>query len=102
MLHCAHLYFCCTLYINFCNLHNFPTEPTVERLCFYIVYMSHHIKPTSVKLYLSDICAKLKPSTLMSSLSAHQNSLTRCLLVVLNCMAPLLKGNAHSLRVTYS
>ncbi len=50
-----------TSYITFCNLHNFPTEPTVERLCFYIVYMSHHIKPTSVKLYLSGICAKLEP-----------------------------------------
>ncbi len=61
MLHCAHLYFCCTLYINFCNLHNFPTEPTVERLCFYIVYMSHHIKPTSMKLYLLGICAELEP-----------------------------------------
>src|SRR5260221_2355842 len=50
-----------TSYITFCNLHNFPTEPTVERLCLYIVYMSHHIKPTSVKLYLSGICAKLEP-----------------------------------------
>src|SRR5258705_5257809 len=50
-----------TSYISFCELHNFPTEPTVERLCFYIVYMSHHIKPTSVKSYLSGICAKLEP-----------------------------------------
>src|SRR5258708_19531696 len=48
-------------YITFCDLHNFPTKPTVERLCFYIVYMSHHIKPTSVKSYLLGICAKLKP-----------------------------------------
>src|SRR5260221_975357 len=50
-----------TSYISFCQLHEFPTEPTVERLCFYIVYMSHHIKPTSIKSYLSGICAELEP-----------------------------------------
>ena len=50
-----------TSYISFCELHHFPTEPMVERLCFYIVYMSHHIKPTSVKSYLSGICAELEP-----------------------------------------
>jgi len=48
-------------YITFCDLHHFPTEPTVERLCFYIVYMSHFIKPTSMKSYLSGICVELKP-----------------------------------------
>ncbi len=50
-----------TSYITFCNLHNFPTEPTVEQLCFYIIYMLHHIKPSSMKSYLSGICAELKP-----------------------------------------
>src|SRR5258708_21774307 len=50
-----------TSYITFCDLHEFPTEPTVERLCFYIVYMLHHIKPTSIKSYLSGICAELEP-----------------------------------------
>src|SRR5258708_12710681 len=50
-----------TSYISFCALHHFPTEPTVERLCFYIVYMSHHIKPTSIKSYLSGICVELEP-----------------------------------------
>src|SRR5258705_11807889 len=50
-----------TSYISFCELRHFPTEPTVERLCFYIVYMSHHIKPTSIKSYLSGICAELEP-----------------------------------------
>ncbi len=48
-------------YITFCDLHHFPTEPMVERLCFYIVYMLHFIKPTSIKSYLSGICAKLEP-----------------------------------------
>ncbi len=50
-----------TSYISFCELHHFPTKPTVERLCFYIVFMSHHIKPTSVKSYLSGICVELEP-----------------------------------------
>src|SRR5258708_4768716 len=48
-------------YITFCDLHHFPTKPMVERLCFYIMYMSHFIKPTSVKSYLSGICAELEP-----------------------------------------
>src|SRR5258708_22443365 len=57
-------------------------QPTVERLCFYIIYMSHFIKPTSVKSYLSGICAELKPfypdvrSIHASKLINH--TLTRC------------------------
>src|SRR5258707_502750 len=50
-----------TSYITFCDLHGFPTEPTIERLCYYIVYMLHHIKPSSIKSYLSGICAELEP-----------------------------------------
>src|SRR5258708_8095242 len=50
-----------TSYISLYELHNFTTKPTVERLCFYIVFMSHHIKPTSVKSYLSGICVELEP-----------------------------------------
>src|SRR5258708_33709767 len=71
-----------TSYITFCDLHHFPTEPTVERLCFYIVYMLHHIKPTSVKSYLSGICTELEPfypdihSIRSSKLVNH--TLTRC------------------------
>src|SRR5258708_6019746 len=83
MLHCAHLYFCCTLYINFCNLHSFPTEPTVKRLCFYIVYMSHHIKPMSVKLYLSGICTELEPFY-PDIHSIHSSKLVNCTLA--GCM----------------
>ena len=30
-------------------------------LSFFIVYMSHRIKPSSVKFYLSGICTKLEP-----------------------------------------
>src|SRR6266436_1816658 len=69
-------------YITFCDLHHFPTEPTVERLCFYIVYMSHFIKPTSVKSYLSGICAELKPfyPDVRSIRSSHliNHTLTGC------------------------
>ncbi len=50
-----------TSYLSFCDPHEFPTKPTVKRLCFYIVYMSQQIKPTSVKSCLSRICAELEP-----------------------------------------
>ena len=48
-------------YISFCHLHELSTDPTIEKLCFYIVFTLHHIKPSSVKSYLSGICAELKP-----------------------------------------
>ena len=47
-------------YVTFCRLHSFPIEPTPDTLSFYVVYMSHHIKPTSVKSYLSGICSQLE------------------------------------------
>ena len=50
-----------TSYISFCHLHEFSTEPTIEKLCFYIVFTSHHIKPSLVKSYLSGICTELEP-----------------------------------------
>ena len=76
----AHTYTSATTsYINFCDLHNFSTEPTVERLCFYIIYMSHHIKPTSVKSYLLGICAKLEPFY-PDICSIHSSKLINCTL----------------------
>ncbi|KAF8585598.1 hypothetical protein K439DRAFT_1255550, partial [Ramaria rubella] len=39
----------------------FCGEPTIDILSFYIVYMSHHIKPQSVGSYLSGICNLLEP-----------------------------------------
>jgi len=51
-------------YVTFCHLHDFPIEPTPDTLSFYVVYMRHHIKPTSVKSYLSSeeraICHRVK------------------------------------------
>jgi hypothetical protein len=48
-------------YITFCQLHNRDPEPTEDTLSFYVVYMSHHIKPDSVDSYLSGICNQLEP-----------------------------------------
>ena len=48
-------------YLTFCHTHTFPTDPTPNTLSFYVVYMSHHIKPTSVDSYLSGICNQLEP-----------------------------------------
>jgi hypothetical protein len=47
-------------YVTFCRLHSFPIEPTPDTLSFYMVYMSHHVKPTTVKSYLSGICSQLE------------------------------------------
>jgi hypothetical protein len=48
-------------YLTFCTSHHRSFEPTIETLTFYIVYMCHHIKPQSVKTYLSGICNQLEP-----------------------------------------
>src|SRR5258708_17186052 len=47
-------------YTTFCEQHHFPIQPTPDTLSFYIVYMSHHIQPRSVKSYLSGISAELE------------------------------------------
>jgi hypothetical protein len=48
-------------YLTFCKAHKFPIAPTPDTLSFYIVYMSHHISPSSVTSYLSGICNRLQP-----------------------------------------
>jgi hypothetical protein len=47
-------------YITFCRIHNFPIEPTPDTFSFFVVYMSHHIRPESVDSYLSGICNQLE------------------------------------------
>ncbi|KAF8576080.1 hypothetical protein K439DRAFT_1263413, partial [Ramaria rubella] len=42
-------------------IHDFPIEPTVDTLSFYVIFMCHHIKPQSVGSYLSGICNTLEP-----------------------------------------
>jgi hypothetical protein len=48
-------------YLNFCKIHNFPTDPTADTLSFFIVYMSKHINPRSLPGYLSGIISRLEP-----------------------------------------
>lgn len=47
-------------YLDFCKSHDFPITPTPDTLSYYVVYMCHHIKPSSVKSYLSGICNQLE------------------------------------------
>ncbi|KAJ8519646.1 hypothetical protein ONZ45_g3460 [Pleurotus djamor] len=47
-------------YINFCNIHDFPLTPTADTLSFFVVFMSFHIKVSSVDSYLSGICNELE------------------------------------------
>ena len=48
-------------WLAFVNLYKFPFEPTLETLSYFIVYMSHHINPRSVKCYLSGLVQQLEP-----------------------------------------
>jgi hypothetical protein len=43
------------------RLHDFPVDPTPDTLSFYTVWKSSHLKPKSVKSYLSGICQQLEP-----------------------------------------
>ena len=47
-------------WISFVEMHHFPIEPNSEILSFFIVYMSHHINPRSVKSYLSGLVQQLE------------------------------------------
>ena len=48
-------------YLKFVLLHKLPIEPTEDILSLYTVYMSFHIKPSSVDSYLSGISQQLEP-----------------------------------------
>ena len=61
-------------YLNFVKMHDFPLEPTSETLSLFTVYMSHHIKPSSVATYLSGICQQLEPY-FPNVRSAHNSTL---------------------------
>ena len=43
-------------YLTFCRIHDHPITPTVNTLSFFIVYMSAHIRPDSVAVYLTGVC----------------------------------------------
>ncbi|KAL1695678.1 hypothetical protein GGG16DRAFT_31373, partial [Schizophyllum commune] len=42
-------------------IHDFPITPTTDTLSFYVVFMSRHLKPKTVGVYLSGICNQLEP-----------------------------------------
>lgn len=48
-------------WLAFISMHQFPIEPTPDSLSFFIIYMSHHIHPKSVKSYLSGLVQQLEP-----------------------------------------
>jgi hypothetical protein len=47
-------------WLAFVQLHHFPIEPNPDTMSFFIVYMSRHIRPRSVKSYLSGIVQQLE------------------------------------------
>ena len=51
----------CNSYLTFVRIHNFPVEPTPASLSFFVVFMSHHISPRSVRTYLSGLINQLQP-----------------------------------------
>ena len=48
-------------YLTFVRFHDLPVEPTPDTLSYFVVFMSHHIKPKSIDTYLSGICQQLEP-----------------------------------------
>src|SRR5882724_6999359 len=48
-------------YLTFCKIHQIPINPSTDTLSFYVVFMAHHIKPTSMSQYLSGIVSSLEP-----------------------------------------
>jgi hypothetical protein len=48
-------------YLSFCKNHNIDIEPSTDSLSFFTVYMSFHIRPSSVESYLSGIQSELEP-----------------------------------------
>lgn len=53
----CHVYFShLKSYFCFINMHNLKLEPSPLNLALYIIYMSEHIKPSSIELYLTGIC----------------------------------------------
>lgn len=48
-------------YLRFIELHSLNVDPTDYNLALYVVYMSQHIKPSSVEIYLTGITHSLLP-----------------------------------------
>src|SRR5260370_6384212 len=87
-------------YLLFCDSHNFSCKPTPDTLSFFVVYMCHHIKPTSVASYLSGICSELE--VVWPKVHAHHNSklVSHTLAGCMKLFRTPQKGSACLWRVT--
>lgn len=47
-------------YLTFCRIHDRPITPSIDTLSFFIIYMSAHIRPDSVAVYLAGVCNRLE------------------------------------------
>jgi len=65
-------------YLSFCKLHSLPLDPTPDTLSFYVVFMSHHIKPISIMQYLSSIVNSLELN--------FPNVRNNCQSILITCM----------------
>ena len=66
-------------YLAFCSMHGFDPEPLVDTLSFYVTYVSHHIEPWLVHMYLTGIVSELEP--FYSHIrEIHQSSVVACTL----------------------
>lgn len=94
-------------YIYFCSSHCLPIEPTIDTLSFFVVYMCYHIKPQSVKAYLSGICNQLEPFYPEVRELRRQRLVTKDLSVAKNYTThadrkrPLTRSEIGDIRLTY-
>jgi len=88
-------------YLEFIRIHNFDVDPTEDKLSYFVVFMSYHIKPSSVNTYLSGICQQLEPFFQVSVLHKNQNWLRELCAVVKECVANLSQENYLCLLTTY-
>jgi hypothetical protein len=59
-------------YLSFCKNHHIPIDPTPDTLSLFVVYMCSHIRPSSVRSYLSGICHALEDT--FPDVRANRNS----------------------------
>jgi len=83
-------------YLNFIKLDDFLLEPTQDTLSLFTVYMSHHIKPSSISTYLSGICQQLE-LYFLNIHSAHNSALVHCTLQGWKHMCAVPTSHKHDL-----
>jgi hypothetical protein len=95
-------------YVTFCRSHDFPVDLTPDTLSFYIVFMCHHIKLSSIDAYPSEICNQLEPFYPHARSNHHHQLVTRTLCgckklhaVATICKRPLHRAELNSVRDWY-